>query len=156
MAPSRHICLFHLRDDKLCPCGEIGDTDHYVFSCSLTESYHLPLPRGFSVWPRRILRSKFMRAKIFNCIKISNDLCSLWSCSLSYFCELVNNIFRFYLFFSVSFPPTLVANWLGSCSPPRAGLFSLGILPSFPAILTQVPLCRHCTPACLLRSPCNV
>lgn len=36
-----YLYRFGLWDTYLCTCGGVGDPDHYVFSCALTERFHL-------------------------------------------------------------------------------------------------------------------
>ncbi|GBL79270.1 hypothetical protein AVEN_106574-1 [Araneus ventricosus] len=36
-----YFCRFKFLDSPLCAYGQVGDADHYIFSCSLTQKYHL-------------------------------------------------------------------------------------------------------------------
>ncbi|GBM00389.1 hypothetical protein AVEN_179205-1 [Araneus ventricosus] len=39
-----YLHRFHLLNSPSCSCGQVGDSDHYIFDCPLTKEFHLKKP----------------------------------------------------------------------------------------------------------------
>ncbi|GBM71368.1 hypothetical protein AVEN_4670-1 [Araneus ventricosus] len=64
---------FKLLDSPSCICGEVGDADHYVFSCSLTKDLHLSRPADAhkKAWFRNTMHNRQAVTKISEAFRIS-------------------------------------------------------------------------------------
>ncbi|GBM54092.1 hypothetical protein AVEN_247706-1 [Araneus ventricosus] len=72
-----YLNRFKLLDSPLCICGEVGDADHYVFSCSLTKDFHLcrPADAHKKAWFRNLLHNRQAVTKISEAFRVSAGIC---------------------------------------------------------------------------------
>ncbi|GBM26851.1 Putative protein in type-1 retrotransposable element R1DM [Araneus ventricosus] len=72
-----YLNRFKLLDSPSCICGEVGDADHYVFSCSLTKDFHLSRPADAhkKAWFRNTMHNRQAVTKISEAFRISAGIC---------------------------------------------------------------------------------
>ncbi|GBN43712.1 Putative protein in type-1 retrotransposable element R1DM, partial [Araneus ventricosus] len=72
-----YLNRFKLLDSPSCICGEEGDADHYVFSCSLTKDFHLSRPADAhkKAWFRNTMHNRQAVTKISEAFRISAGIC---------------------------------------------------------------------------------
>ncbi|GBN60682.1 hypothetical protein AVEN_5644-1 [Araneus ventricosus] len=72
-----YLNRFKLLDSPSCICGEVGDADHYVVSCSLTKDFHLSRPADAhkKAWFRNTMHNRQAVTKISEAFRISAGIC---------------------------------------------------------------------------------
>ncbi|GBM86488.1 hypothetical protein AVEN_241131-1 [Araneus ventricosus] len=65
------------RNSPLCVCGQVGDADHYTFSCSLTQKFHLVKPADAHkrAWFQNLINNSQALNKLKEAFRISGDVC---------------------------------------------------------------------------------
>ncbi|GBO40175.1 hypothetical protein AVEN_83269-1 [Araneus ventricosus] len=61
----------------LCVCEQVGDADHYTFSCSLTEKFHLVKPADAHkrAWFQNLTNNSQALNILKEAFRISGDVC---------------------------------------------------------------------------------
>ncbi|GBN63531.1 hypothetical protein AVEN_76929-1 [Araneus ventricosus] len=71
-----YLCRFKILDSPLCVCGQVGDADHYTFSCSLTQKFHLVKPADAHkrAWFQNLINNSQALNKLKEAFRISGDV----------------------------------------------------------------------------------
>ncbi|GBM95318.1 hypothetical protein AVEN_90847-1, partial [Araneus ventricosus] len=58
-------------------CGQVGDADHYTFSCSLTQKFHLVKPADAHkrAWFQNLINNSQALNKLKEAFRISGGVC---------------------------------------------------------------------------------
>ncbi|GBN14594.1 Putative protein in type-1 retrotransposable element R1DM [Araneus ventricosus] len=72
-----YLCRFKILDSPLCVCGQVGDADHYTFSCSLTQKFHLVKPADAHkrAWFQNLINNSQVLNKLKEAFRISGGVC---------------------------------------------------------------------------------
>ncbi|GBN43178.1 Putative protein in type-1 retrotransposable element R1DM [Araneus ventricosus] len=72
-----YLCRFKILDSPLCVCGQVGDADHYTFSCSLTQKFHLVKPADAHkrAWFQNLINNSQALNKLKEAFRISGGVC---------------------------------------------------------------------------------
>ncbi|GBN29328.1 Retrovirus-related Pol polyprotein from type-1 retrotransposable element R1 [Araneus ventricosus] len=72
-----YLHRFKRLNSPLCVCGQVGDADHYTFSCSLTKNYHLTRPADAHrrAWFKNLINNKQAIGKMVESFRVSFGVC---------------------------------------------------------------------------------
>ncbi|GBO39149.1 Putative protein in type-1 retrotransposable element R1DM [Araneus ventricosus] len=72
-----YLHRFKRLNSPLCVCGQVGDADHYTFSCSLTKNYHLlrPADAHKRAWFLNLMSNKQAIGKMSESFRVSSGVC---------------------------------------------------------------------------------